>query len=153
MVAKYFTRAGTITSAETLSGIPVGMNGIYDQGRRYCGGRKICGQSGVPAAFPISILTYDLSFGRMKLKELRATSVASNRSLYSYVRKLWLSSGAGGEGRAGDWRSAGGHGAFHFTIGRLAEARTRLLPLAQRGNPDFGMGKNHSNNKRPFAAP
>lgn len=129
---KYFTRAGDYYFlAETLSGIPVGMNGIYDQAGDTAEGGRFVVSPGVPAAFPISILTYDLSFGRMKLKELRATSVASNRSLHSYVRKLGFRQVR--VEKAG--RVIGGQPVdmVHFILRSedWAEARTRLLPLAQ----------------------
>lgn len=86
---EYFDRDGDYYFlAETLGGVPVGMNGIYDQSGDAAEGGRFVVSPGVPAAFPISILTYDLAFARMGLQELRATSVASNRSLHSYVRKL-----------------------------------------------------------------
>jgi len=85
----YFERAGDYYFiAETLSGFPVGTTSIYDHtGETAETGRFVVSPE-VPAAFPISILTYDLAFERMRLQELRATSVASNRSVHSYVRKL-----------------------------------------------------------------
>ena len=42
----------------------------------------------VPAALPTSIISFDLAFGPMELKEVRATSIISNRTLHSYIRKL-----------------------------------------------------------------
>ncbi len=128
----YFERAGDYYFlAETIGGVSVGMNGIYDHSGTAAEGGRFVVSPGVPAAFPISILTYDLAFERLGLSELRATSVASNRMLHSYVRKLGFRQvrvePAG--------RIIGGKPVdiLHFLLKAddWKEARMRLLPLAQ----------------------
>jgi RimJ/RimL family protein N-acetyltransferase len=88
-LSAYFERAGDYYFiAETLNGLPVGTTSIYGLSGDTAETGRFVTCPDVPAAFPISILTYDLAFERLKLKELRATSVASNRTVHSYVRKL-----------------------------------------------------------------
>jgi RimJ/RimL family protein N-acetyltransferase len=73
---------------ETLSGIPVGTHGIYDVvGTSGETGRFIM-RPGVAGAVPTSLLSFDLAYEQMGLTELRATSVASNRKLHSYICRL-----------------------------------------------------------------
>jgi len=85
----YFERQGDYYFiVETLGGIPVGTHGIYDLiGTSAESGRFII-RTEVAAAVPTSVLTYELAYGKMGLHELRAMSVASNRKLHSYIRKL-----------------------------------------------------------------
>ena len=85
----YFSREGDYYFvAETLGGIPVGTNSIYDA----TGTNAECGRliisPGVQAALPASLLTYDLAFDRLGLEEVRATSVESNQTLHSFIKKL-----------------------------------------------------------------
>ena len=127
----YFERAGDYYFiAETLSGVPVGATSIYDRVGDAAETGRFVVNSEVPAAFPISILTYDLAFERLKLKELRATSVASNRSLHSYVRKL----GFRQERIERAARVIGGQPVdiLHFSLVAATwfERRASLLPLA-----------------------
>jgi len=129
----YFERAGDFYFiAETQSdGIPVGTTSIYDQ----YGGAAETGRFVVipeaPAAFQISLLTYDLAFERMQLKELRATSVATNRTVHSYVRKL----GFRHIKTEQDGRVIGGQmvDMLHFSLSVVdwSIARAAMLPLAQ----------------------
>src|SRR5271170_3848965 len=79
----YFERQGDYYFiVETLGGIPVGTHGIYDLvGTSAESGRFIM-RVEVAAAVPTSILTFEMAFGKMGLRELRATSVASNRKLH-----------------------------------------------------------------------
>jgi RimJ/RimL family protein N-acetyltransferase len=131
-LSAYFERAGDYYFiAETLSGIPVGTSSIYDQAgdTAETGRFVVCPE--VSAAFQISILTYDLAFDRMQLRELRATSVASNRTVHSYVRKLGFHQvkvqAAG--------RVIGGQPVdmlhFALTAENWSQSRASLLPLAQ----------------------
>jgi RimJ/RimL family protein N-acetyltransferase len=85
----YFEREGDYYFiVETAGGIPVGTHGIYGvTGTRAESGRFIIRQE-VPAAVPTSVLSFELVFEKMGIRELWATSVASNRSLHSYIRKL-----------------------------------------------------------------
>jgi len=89
-LASYFERGGDYYFiAETQNDcIPVGTTSIYDQVGGVAETGRFVVSAETPAAFPTSILTYDLAFERMQLQELRATSVATNRTLHSYVRKL-----------------------------------------------------------------
>ncbi len=127
-----FERAGDYYFiAETLSGIPVGTSSIYDHSGDYAETGRFVVCPDVAAAFPISILTYDLAFDRMQIKELRATSVGSNRTVHSYVRKLGFRQvkveAAG--------RVIGGQPVdmlhFALTASDWAQCRANLLPLAE----------------------
>jgi RimJ/RimL family protein N-acetyltransferase len=85
----YFDREGDYYFiAETLGGIPVGTIGIYDAAEDQAEFGRLIISPGVQAAVPASILAYDLAFNRLELGVLRATSVASNLSLHSFIKKL-----------------------------------------------------------------
>jgi len=86
---KYFEREGDYYFiAETPGGIPVGTHGLYDKSGISAEWGRFVMRPEVPAALPASIISFDLAFGPLGLKEVRATSVASNRTLHSYIRKL-----------------------------------------------------------------
>ncbi len=129
----YFERTGDYYFiGETLNdGIPVGTTSIYDQSGTAAETGRFIVSPDVPAAFQISILTYDLAFERMQLKELRATSVGSNRTLHSYVRKLGFRQTRIEKGG----RMIGGEAVdiLHFVLTAAAwsKARAAMLPLAQ----------------------
>jgi RimJ/RimL family protein N-acetyltransferase len=85
----YFDREGDCYFiAETPGGIPVGTHGIYDKSGTSAEWGRFVMRPEVPAALPASIISFDLAFGPLGLKEVRATSVASNRTLHSYILKL-----------------------------------------------------------------
>lgn len=131
-LGNYFERDGDYYFiAETLSGVPVGTTSIYDVSGDMAETGRFVVCPDVPAAFPISLLTYDLAFERMKLRALRATSVAGNRPVHSYVRKLGFQPVK--VQRAG--RVIGGQPVdmFHFVLEAAIWYRRRvtLLPLAQ----------------------
>jgi len=86
---KYFDRAGDYYfMVETESAIPLGTVGIYDADTHAAEHGRIVVRPGVSAALPLMVLSYDLAFGLLGLTELRATSVASNVTLHSFIRKL-----------------------------------------------------------------
>lgn len=92
---KYFDREGDFYwVAETMTGIPVGVNGVYDVAGNTAEYGRLIVCPGVQAALPMSVLTYDLAFERLGLQTLRATSVESNRTLHSFVKKLGYQQGA-----------------------------------------------------------
>jgi len=128
----YFERDGDCYFvAETLGGIPVGTNGIYDVlGTTAETGRFIIHTS-VPAAVPTSFLTFDLAYGEMGLSQLRGTAVASNRKVHSYLRRLGFRQAK--VERAG--RVIGGHpiDMLHFVQDAKDwfEVRQRIIPLAR----------------------
>lgn len=131
-LADYFDRAGDFYFiAETMNeGCPIGTTSIYDlTGDTAETGRFVVSPE-VPAAFQISLLTYDLAFDRLQLKELRATSVATNRTVHSYVRKL----GFRQTKTEKDGRVIGGQPVdmLHFNLSAVdwSIARTAMLPLA-----------------------
>jgi len=116
---------------ETRAGIPVGTHSIYDiHGLNAEAGRFII-RPDVSAALPASIVSYDLAFGPMKLTSLRATSIASNRTLHSYIKKLGFRQVKVETGG----RVIGGHPVdiFHFSldIEDWPESRERVRPLAE----------------------
>jgi len=73
---------------ETLGGLPAGTHGLYNvSGGNGEAGRLII-RPEVPAAVPTSLITFDLAYEEMGLKELRGTSVSTNEKVHSYVRKF-----------------------------------------------------------------
>ncbi len=88
-IQKYFDRGDDIYFlVETLNGFPVGthaLTGVADGAGE--AGRLIMRRD-VPAAVPTSLITFDLAFGDMGLKELRGTSVSTNEKVHSYVKKF-----------------------------------------------------------------
>ena len=86
---KYFERDGDYYFViETIKGISVGTYGIYDiHGTSAESGRWII-RPDVPAAIPSAILAFDLAFQTLRLTELRATTVSTNRTVLSLNRKF-----------------------------------------------------------------
>jgi RimJ/RimL family protein N-acetyltransferase len=128
----YFEREGDYYFIlETLGGIPVGTHGIYDlRGGSAEMGRFIV-RPDVMAAVPTSVLSYALAFEKMGLTELRATAVASNRKLHSFVRK----SGFRQVGLQPAAQIIGGVAVdiLHFilTLADWPQTQERLTPLAR----------------------
>ena len=85
---KYFEREGDYYFiAETPGGIPLGTHGIYDvRGTSAEQGRQIM-RPDVMAGVPTAVLATDLAFRILKLSELRGTSVSTNFSVHSLLRK------------------------------------------------------------------
>lgn len=116
---------------ETLGGIPLGTNGLYDiSGKKAEWGRYIV-RPEVRAALPSVILIFDLAFEKLELGALLARCVSTNRSVHSFIKKCgfrqteteFASQVIGG--RAVDLTH------FDLTSSAWAEAKTRLLPLAR----------------------
>jgi RimJ/RimL family protein N-acetyltransferase len=85
----YFEREGDYYFIiETVSRIPVGAYGIYNlEGTSAESGRWII-RADVPAAIPSAILAFELAFKRLGLRELRAATVSTNRSVLSLNLKF-----------------------------------------------------------------
>jgi RimJ/RimL family protein N-acetyltransferase len=85
---KYFEREGDYYFiAETPGGTPLGTHGIYDvRGTSAEQGRQIM-RADVMAGVPTAVLATDLAFRKLKLSELRGTSVSTNLSVHSLLRK------------------------------------------------------------------
>jgi RimJ/RimL family protein N-acetyltransferase len=128
----YFKREGDYYFiAETLSGIPLGTHGIYDvRGTSAEKGRHIM-RPEVMAGIPTAMLATDLAFGKMGLKELRATSVSTNLAVHSLHRKsgfkqvVIIHKAQTIEGKPVDLVQ------FLLAPEAWVKARERLLPLAQ----------------------
>ncbi len=73
---------------ETLSGLPLGTHGINHIADGSGEAGRLIIRPDVPAAVSTSLITFDLAFGEMGLKELRGTSVSTNEKVHSYVRKF-----------------------------------------------------------------
>src|ERR1051326_2940310 len=128
----YFNRAGDYYFiAETLSGIPVGTIGIYGLSGASAEAGRLIMRPDVPAGIPSSVMTLDLGFGRIGLREVRSTSVASNVKVHSYVAKLGFHKvriEPGGRvihGQPVDIVH------FAMTADQWAQNRDRVLPLAK----------------------
>lgn len=128
----YFERKGDYYFiVETLGQIPVGTHGVYDVGHSSAELGRLIIRPKVPAAVPTSLLTIDLAFGKMELKELRATSVGSNLKVHSYVEKLGFrqikieSAAQVIQGRAAD--------IVHFALTETEwfQSRERVVPIAR----------------------
>jgi RimJ/RimL family protein N-acetyltransferase len=74
--------------AETRGEIPVGTDGIYDVAMASAEAGRFIIRADVPAAVPTSFLASDLAYTQMGLTQLRATVVASNRHVHSYIRRF-----------------------------------------------------------------
>jgi RimJ/RimL family protein N-acetyltransferase len=85
----YFEREGDCYFiAETPSGLAVGTHGLYEPENGSMEAGRLVVRPDVPAAVPTSLITFDLAFGEMGLKELRGTSVSTNVKVHSYVAKF-----------------------------------------------------------------
>jgi RimJ/RimL family protein N-acetyltransferase len=84
----YFEREGDYYFiAESLSGIPLGTHGIYNvKGTSAEKGRHIM-RPEVMAGVPTGILSTEMAFGSMGLRELRVRMVATNVTVQSLHRK------------------------------------------------------------------
>jgi len=128
----YFQREGDFYFLlETVAGTPLGTNGLYDlSGDTAEWGRYIIRPT-VSAALPCCLLTYDLAFHELKLRELLARCVSTNLAVHSLCRKL----GFRQSGTEAASQIIGGEPVdmVHFTLnaGNWSRARERVLPLAQ----------------------
>jgi len=84
----YFERdADYYFIVESLSGIPLGTHGLYNVTKTSAEkGRHII-RAEVMAGVPAGILTTELAFGSMRLRELRVKMVATNVAVQSLHRK------------------------------------------------------------------
>jgi RimJ/RimL family protein N-acetyltransferase len=84
----YFEREGDCYFIlETLGGIPLGTNGVYNiSGQNAEWGRYII-RPEVQAAVSSAILIIDLAFEKLKLRELLARCVSTNLNVHSLVKK------------------------------------------------------------------
>ena len=85
----YFERAGDYYFIiETLGGIPIGTQGVYDiQGDAAEVGRWVI-RPQVQAAMPSYMLILDHAFTELQLKQLRATTITANRGVISLNKKV-----------------------------------------------------------------
>jgi RimJ/RimL family protein N-acetyltransferase len=71
-----------------MGGIPVGTYGIYDvAGASAESGRWII-RPGVPAAIPSAIEAFEIAFGTLGLRQLRAKTISTNHPVLSLNRKF-----------------------------------------------------------------
>ncbi len=131
-LSKYFERKGDFYFiVETPGGIPIGTHGLYDVAGTSAEAGRFVLRPEVPAAVATSLLTFDLACGPMKLTELRASSVSTNRTLHSYIQKMGF--------RPAEVETAAqiinGQPVdiFHFvmTAGDWFKRRERFVPLAE----------------------
>jgi len=87
-LASYFEREGDYYFiVETLGGIPLGTNGLYNvSGKNAEWGRYIM-RPEVQAAVSSAILIFELGFEKMELRELLARCVSTNLNVHSLVKK------------------------------------------------------------------
>ncbi|HRT08791.1 MAG TPA: GNAT family protein [Candidatus Paceibacterota bacterium] len=87
---EYFAREGDYYFViETAQGRrPVGTYGLYDLREGSAESGRWIIRPEVPAAIPSAILALDLAFGTLNLKEVRATTVSTNRRVLSLNRKF-----------------------------------------------------------------
>jgi RimJ/RimL family protein N-acetyltransferase len=116
---------------ETPGGIPLGTHGLSNHANGSAEAGRLIIRPDVPAAVPTSLITFDLAFGEMGLKELRGTSVSTNEKVHTYVykfgfRKTGVEAGA---------RVISGQPVdiFHFamTAEEWVKNRPRVLPIAK----------------------
>jgi RimJ/RimL family protein N-acetyltransferase len=128
----YFEREGDYYFVlETLGGIPLGTNSLYEiSGKNAEWGRYIM-RPEVPAALSSAMLIFDLAFEKLKLRELLARCVSTNLKVHSLVKKCGF--------RQTETRLAsqaiGGQPVdmIHFvlTAGDWPGSRRHMLPLAE----------------------
>ena len=145
-LAEYFKREGDFYFiAETqCERIPVGTTAIYDPSGESAETGRFVVSLDAPAAFQISLLTYDLAFEQLQLQSLRATSVATNRTVHSYVRKLGFQQTRTEKGG----RVIGGQSVdmLHFNL-QAADwpiARAAMIPLAKYAESEILRWEIHS---------
>ncbi|MGA9779602.1 MAG: GNAT family N-acetyltransferase [Limisphaerales bacterium] len=116
---------------ESLSGIPLGTHGIYNVSKTSAERGRHIMRPEVMAGVPCAVLTADLAFGNMALRELRALVVATNTEVLSLHRK----SGFIEVGRVAAAQVINGKAVdmveFVFTADEWKKRRDRALPLAQ----------------------
>ena len=116
---------------ETLGGLPVGTHGLYNVSDGSGEAGRLIIRPEVPAAVPTSLITFDLAFGEMGLKELRGTSVSTNEKVHSYVRKFGFRQTSIEAGA----RVIGGQPAdivhFAMTAAEWSQNRAGVLPIAR----------------------
>ncbi len=128
----YFQRDGDFYFLlETVAGTPLGTTGLYDlSGDTAEWGRYIIRPT-VSAALPCCLLTYDLAFRELKLRELLARCVSTNLAVHSLCRKLGFRQG----GTEVANQTIGGESVdmVHFTLNAAdwSRSRERVLPLAR----------------------
>jgi RimJ/RimL family protein N-acetyltransferase len=127
----YFEREGDYYwVVESSGGIPLGTHGIYHvNGTSAERGRHIM-RVEVMAGVPSAVLSADLAFGSMGLRELRASVVATNTEVLSLHRK----SGFIEVGRVPAAQMIDGKPVdkveFVFTAEEWKKRRDRVMPLA-----------------------
>jgi RimJ/RimL family protein N-acetyltransferase len=85
----YFERKDDVYFlVETPGGRRVGTHGLSHLTDRSAEAGRLIMRPEVPAAVPTSLITFDLAFNEMELKELTGTSVSTNEKVHSYVKKF-----------------------------------------------------------------
>jgi RimJ/RimL family protein N-acetyltransferase len=116
---------------ETLSGIPLGTHGISHVANGSGEAGRLIIRPVVPGAVPTSLITFDLAYGEMGLKELRGTSVSTNEKVHSYVRKF----GFRQTGIEAGARTIAGQPVdivhFAMTAEEWSKSRAGVLPIAK----------------------
>jgi RimJ/RimL family protein N-acetyltransferase len=85
----YFDRPGDYYFIiETHRGIAVGAYGIYDVADSSAESGRWIIRPEVPAAIPSAIQAFEIAFGNLGLRELRAKTVSTNRVVLSLNRKF-----------------------------------------------------------------
>jgi len=144
----YFDRDGDYYFvAETLGGIPVGTISVYDVvGATAEFGRLII-SPGVQGALATSLLTFDLAFDRLGLEELRATSVESNLTLHSFIKKLgYRQVGIDHAARVINGQPVNIFN-FELTAADWRKQRERLIPLAEYASRRIGEWESKAHNE------
>ncbi len=72
---------------ETLGGIPLGTNALYDISAGQAEWGRYIVRPEVRAALPSAILIFDLAFDKLDLRELLARCVSTNLTVHSLVKK------------------------------------------------------------------
>jgi RimJ/RimL family protein N-acetyltransferase len=85
----YFEREGDYYFIiETTGGIPVGTYGLYNAGGGSAESGRWIIRPDVSAAIPSAVLIFDIAFNKLNLKEVRVTTVSTNRTVLSLNAKF-----------------------------------------------------------------
>ena len=128
----YFDRRDDVYFlVETPGGRRVGTHGLSHLTERSAEAGRLIMRLEVPAAVPTSLITFDLAFNEMGLKELTGTSVSTNEKVH-LLTEIRFPGDARGEGRADDRGAAGGHRAFCDDGGGMGEGPAQgVIPIAK----------------------
>ncbi|HUA67544.1 MAG TPA: GNAT family N-acetyltransferase, partial [Candidatus Saccharimonadales bacterium] len=127
----YFEREGDYYFViETFDGVPLGTISLYGIISRYAEWGRYIIRPEVQAALPAAILSFDLAFETLEMRELLARCVSTNLLVHSLLKKYGFRQSE--TKKAGETIGGRPVDMIHFVLeaGDWARRRGSLLPLA-----------------------